>query len=99
MFVLRRITGESNECNTCLGESYTYVAKERNESEFYRTYQVHLGNDADTEVTQSLMDSLEDKIYAFVVSENGKEVIPLYRPSSYFIMTSNGKTFDNLTFR
>lgn len=100
MFILRRKTSEGNESNTCLGESYNYVSKEFNAHEFNRTYQVFCERNPDEILSEETKKEIsESTIYAFVVGENGRGVHPLYRPSAYFVMMSNGKTFDNLSFR
>lgn len=97
MFILRRITSEWNEINTCLGEQYQFIPKNTNSYEFYRTYKVHLTQDPDEEITQEFKKSVENDVYGFLVY--GKEVMPLFANSQYYIMVGDGKTFANLTLR
>jgi len=86
MFILRRITSEGFESNQCLGEVYDLISSIGNESKFKET--------------QDLMKFTEiQEIFSFIVFKNGSEILPLYKKSSYYIMTETGKTFANLTFR
>jgi hypothetical protein len=92
MFILRKITTDDIEMNISLGKSYTIVDKERNESEFNRSYFAIYGEQYD-----KLNNPIGDqKIYAFVGDENGK-LTPLYTEHANFIMTSNGQTFSNVS--
>jgi len=94
MFILRRYTGESSEINQSLGDSYVLVKKDVNFDAFKETYSIF------TEGGSYDLDSpISDNIYMFIVCKKGSEVIPLYRPSTYYIMTENGATFANLTFK
>lgn len=98
MFILRRMTSESNQVNTCLGTIYNLVEREKNPQEFYRTYAVYIGEDPDN-VSEELKKSLENDVYGFISYDLGKEIMPLFRPSHYYIMLSDGKTFSNISFR
>ena len=89
MFILRRITSESIEINTCLGKDYVLVLKERNEQEFNRTAKAMLWTDA--EMTKD--------IYGFISYNDGADVVPLYLKSKYFVMASDGRTFSNISFK
>ena len=86
MFILRRITSEGLELNTCLGVEYVLVLKERNESEFKE--RTKLWHEYETE-----------DLYGIICFEDGASIMPLHKKSSYYIMTSDGKTFDNVTQR
>ena len=86
MFILRRITSENRERNDVIGNHYQFVRKLENKDEFLE-FQDLLGWEED------------DLVYAFVVYNQGQDILPLYKPSVYFMMTSDGKTFANLTFR
>lgn len=86
MFILRRITSQSLEANTCLGIEYVLVLKEENSEEFKERTKLWSEED------------LED-VYGIVVFEDGKSIMPLYRKSSYYIMAGDGKTFDNVSKR
>lgn len=84
MFILRRITSQGLELNTCLGLEYVLVLKEVNESEFRD--RVKLWDEED----------LKD-LYGVVCFNGGASIMPLYRKSSYYIMTEFGKTFSNIS--
>ena len=46
-----------------------------------------------------LSDSMEGKTYAFVSTEDGSEIYPLFRNQRNYIVGENGKTFSNLTLK
>lgn len=87
MFILRRITSENVEINTSLDIEYVLVTKERNPKEFQ-----------ETAGTLELGDEERD-VYGFITFNGGKDIMPLYIKSKYYIMASDGKTFDNITFK
>jgi len=87
MFILRRITSESIEINTCLGISYVMILKERNNDEFEKVAKSMKWDDAD----------MTKDMYGFLTYNNGGETMPLYQKSHYFIMASDGKTVANIT--
>jgi len=85
MFVLRRITSENLTSNTAIGDSYIVVDSERNQKDF-----------------NFLIDSQKcDKkdVHGFVSYNEGSKVIPLYKKSVYFVMVSNGRTFENISYK
>jgi len=84
MFILRRITRDNQESNEFLGEYYNIVDSEKSKSDF--------------EAVLKRSDFAGD-IYCFIICRDGMQTIPLYKNSNYYIMLSNGKTFDNLTFK
>lgn len=84
MFVLRRITSENLEINTSLGEDYVLVLKERNEEEFNKM----VGSWSEADLSG---------IYGLVSFNGGESLMPLYERSHYYVMASDGKTFDNIT--
>lgn len=98
MFILRRITSESNESNTSLGKHYSFVSRETNNENFYRTYSAYLGDDPD-KVTDEFKKSVENEVFAFIISDDGSNLIPLWEKSFYYVMMSDGKTFTNLTYK
>lgn len=84
MFILRRITSKGLEINTCLGIEYVLVLKERNEEEFKE--RVKLWSEDD-----------QKDLYGVVCFEDGASIMPLYKNSSYYIMTGDGNTFSNVS--
>lgn len=86
MFILRRINSEGVELNTCLGDQYILVLKESNETEFEE---------------RTKLWTKEDKkdLYGVLCYEDGESLMPLYNKSTYYVMTSDGKTFSNISLR
>lgn len=84
MFILRRITSKGLEANTCLGIEYVLVLKEKNEEEFKE--RIKLWDE----------DAQKD-LYGLVCFEDGASIMPLYKKSSYYIMTGDGNTFSNVS--
>ena len=84
MFILRRITEKKVEINTDLGIEYVLVLKETNKEEF--DFRTKLWEEAD----------LSD-VYGLVCFEDSELIMPLYKDSSYYIMTGDGKTFSNIS--
>lgn len=88
MYTLRKIFKDGVEANIALGNSYNFVTKERSEEEFTKIAKITF--DTETE---------EERIYAFITSEGGKEFYPLFTNQLNFIMTDSGRTFANLTHK
>lgn len=84
MFILRRIDPENGQINTNLGDYYTLIFKERNGTSFFDT------------VKEWDMDTVS-RMYGVIVYEDGSSMMPLYHKSTYYIMTSDGRTFDNVS--
>ena len=84
MFILKRVTNNNNESYNIIGESYNIVSKRHNKEDFERT-------------ENNLKFPHLESIYAFIVYNNGVDILPLYANSSYYIMISNGQTFINIS--
>ena len=85
MFILRKITGTKEEINIALGDGYSLTMKERNPKEF----------DA---LLEKFDCKAETTFYGAVFDSHGECIFLSSRQKSY-IMTSDGKTFDNLTLK
>lgn len=85
MFVLRKVFKDGVESNTCIGNSYIVVDKEKSLEEFNRSFDV-FGYDN------------YDLIYGFISYDEGKEVIPLYNTQKNYIMNGNGGLFANIKY-
>lgn len=85
MFVLRRITSENVERNTSLGENYVLIDEERNPADFKKSIAV--------------LECDIKETYGFISYNEGGKLIPLYKKSTYFIMTGGGQTFANITYK
>ena len=84
MFILRRISSKDLQANTCLGLEYVLVLKEENNEEFKER----------TKLWDQ--DDLKD-VYGIIAFEDGSLIMALYLKSSYYVMTSDGKTFANVS--
>lgn len=84
MFILRRITSQGLEANTCLGIEYVLVLKERNDDEF-------------REFTKLWNDDDLKEVYGIISFEDGASIMPLYKKSAYYIMMSDGQTFTRVS--
>ncbi len=80
MFVLRRITSESEQVNESIGKRYRLIISINNKDEFKRVCEIQKVD--------------EKEVFGFIGCLNG--YVTLYRTSQYFMMNDNGDTFDNL---
>lgn len=94
MYTLRRITQEGVEHNSFLGKTYTVVDSRKSLETFKETgerfwerYPKH-----------GIVSDEDQETHAFVTTDEG-EIIPLYKNQQNFIMTSDGRTFSNLSFK
>jgi hypothetical protein len=89
MFILRRITSEGKRMNLCIGEIYEDILKETDKEDFKKICESMKWSDNDPD------------LYGFVSYNTPKGNInhPLYKKSTYFIMTETGKTFADLTLK
>lgn len=86
MFILRRVLKDRSEVNTSLGEYYTLQLKEKNQSAF-------------DEVIKMWSEEDLENVYGVVIYDDGSKIMPLYQGSAYYIMTSDGRTFDNVSLK
>ena len=84
MFILREITKSKLEINTSLDIEYVLVLKEKNKEEFEKR-------------TKQWSEDDSKDVYGLVCFEGGDSIMPLIHGSSYYIMTSDGKTFSNIS--
>lgn len=89
MFYLRRIKKEDQLLTDfALGNSYTYVSKDLNRSEFDRI------SDLLIELGEMGISDSKTNIVGYLTYST--EILKLYDNSKYYIMTENGKTFNSL---
>lgn len=86
MFILRRITEEKVEQNIYLDLEYTLLLKDKNKKEF------------EDWTKQWTEEDLID-VYGIVCFEDSNSAVPLYLKNTYYIMTGEGKTFSNITYK
>lgn len=87
MLILRRITSEGFESNTVVGNEYDIITEVQHTEKFIET----------KDLLQ--IDNSEGKIFGFIIYKKGSEISPLYKKSSYYMMTESGSTFANLSFK
>lgn len=97
MYTLRTFNEEGIERNQYLGNSYEYVNREVNSEAFRMLYKKAFGEghvaDLDENATQASKECL-----GFLTNEKG-DLIYLSKKETYYVMSSDGKTFSNLTYR
>lgn len=98
MFILRKITGSGVSVNICLNKSYNLVDEEGSPEEFKRALD-HWFLYPGSEKILNQAHEVNEEIYAFLLYNSGSDMMPLYKKQKNYIMTSDGKTFDNLTFK
>ena len=91
MFILRKMGGEnkSQARNFEIGNHYEVVDKERHPKSFEEMHKEFGGGYA--------TETPERVIYAYVLFDG--DVQPFWNHEYNFIMSENGKTFENITFR
>lgn len=86
--------------NFALGKSYTvvhrYFAYESFAEDFKRFFDRQHVADLDDD---SKADEMTKQVYAFVGTEGGLDIYPLYLGQQAYIMTESGSTFSNLTIK
>lgn len=98
MYTLRRISGQGVEMNFALGNSYTVVNRFLSYESFAEDFKEFYGKPHVADL-DPLADDDTKGVYAFVGSENGINVYPLYTGQQAYIMTESGATFSNLTMK
>lgn len=89
MFILREYSHKNPVYNMSLGEDYSVIYRSNNEVDFKTACAKFWEKE----------EHIPDSCYALVIYNNGIRIYPLYSGVNYYIMTGNGSTFDNLTFR
>jgi len=92
MYTLTEISKDNVSTHDYLGYGFSIVDKEKSHEEFLKGYIAYSKKEV-------LFSEIDEPIYCFVVSEGGKEIFPLFHGLKYYIVTENGKTFKNLTFK
>lgn len=97
MFTLRRITGDRAEINDFIGESYTFIGRERSPKLFAEIFKDIFKKDQAAFDPKS--EEPDNRVYAFVVYFPGTYRQALYANQEAYIMTSGGETFANVSFK
>lgn len=82
MFILRRITKDCIQTNIMLGDRYQMISDISSPDEFEKALKR-------SDVVK------KDTVHAFVVTENGNRLLPLFKGQATFIMAETGRTFEN----
>jgi hypothetical protein len=87
-FILRRITESGHTSNKIIGDNYHLIFDQVPDRDGYAVLVEGDGYDK----------SARDEIHAFIIWNDGRDWTPLYKKSTYYIMTENGKTFDTVKY-
>jgi len=85
MFSLRRINLTGLSSNQIIGNEYTIARKVENPEAYQGAKSLPEWQEVD-----------DANIYGFLITAT--TTIPLYIPSKYYIMSSDGKTFENISY-
>jgi hypothetical protein len=96
MYTLRRISGQGAEMNLSLGSTYTVIHRDTAYDLFRSDFERFFGKPyvSDIDHDDDIM-----RVYAFVASDGGKEIYPLYTGQQAYVMTESGATISNLTMK
>ena len=97
MYTLRTFNEEGIERNQFLGNSYEYVNRDVNSEAFRVLYKKAFGEDHFADLDENATD-YSRACMGFLTNEKG-DLIYLSKKEIYYIMSSDGKTFSNLTYR
>lgn len=84
VFVLRRVLPSGVELDTILDEYYSLILKDKSIKEF------------NSHIALWSEDDLVG-VYGIVCVDDIDLIMPLYEDSAYYIMTSEGQTFSNIS--
>jgi len=85
MFTLRKINSEGYEMNFALGENYGIELRDKNQKDFESKFKEEV-------------EAFGDDLYGMVCAENSKFHC-LFIKQKNFIMTGNGQTYSNISFK
>lgn len=100
MYTLTEITttNENVTYHQKLGDRFSVIDRESSPKEFERTYNV-IYQQPDAQGKYYELKDINENIHCLVVSEGGREIFQLDKNNFYYVVTENGKTFKNLTFK
>ena len=97
MFTLRKVI-DNIQSNQKLGDDYQVVERETNYDEFCKAYEKFFEKNHVADLDDS-SDNYSQNCYAFILHYGGSKITPLYKKQYNYIMSENGKTFSNLTYK
>ena len=99
MYTLRTFskTNENLESNLFIGKNYEVVDRHCNPNSFNKLYKEVFGKNHEADLSDATTHYAES-CQGFIVDESG---MPIYlnKTDKYYIVSSDGKTFANLTYR
>ena len=97
MYTLRTIQ-EQTEHNQMLGSNYSVIRRDESPEEFRDIFKRCFGREHVSDGDETA-DKYTKDTYAIICNNDGLILIPLYKGEKYFVMTENGNTFSNLTYK
>lgn len=98
MYTLRTFNEECIESNLFLGRSYQFINREaRNQEAFRKAYKKAFKEDHVSDIDDNATEASKN-CWGFLYDENGN-LIYLSKKETYYVVSSDGKTFSNLTYR
>lgn len=101
MYTLTEITGDGNVTHhKKLGERFSVIDRETSPNEFEKAYNAMYPAPRDGSERLNFKEAdINKNTYSLIISEGGREIFELDKNNFYYIVTENGKTFKNLTFK
>jgi hypothetical protein len=82
-----------------LGDYFSIIERETSPKEFERAFNAFFNKDLPELKQQFQEKDIEKDVYCLLVTAGGRDILPLRKDNFYYIVTENGKTFKNLTFK
>jgi len=95
MFYLRLFSKDQTESNITLGSRYTHIHRHTSYDEFCKMFKSYYAKDHVADLDEGADDDTKN-CFAFVWGDSG-ETIPIRKGRNAYIMTSDGKTFANVS--
>ena len=96
MYTLRTIT-ETSEVNNWLGYQYEIITREESYEAFKPLFDDYFDEPHVADLDPTANEGTK-RCYAFILNEK-EEPIPVYKGQKNYIVTENGKTFSNITYK
>ena len=102
-FILRTIianseTLKSSQHNLAIGSYYSLIFREEDYESFSEMYREEFKKSHVADMDES-SDNLSKNTYGFLIYKDGSTTIPLYKNQQNYIMTENGNTFSNISYK
>lgn len=98
MYTLTEVSVENENVtfHQKLGERFSIIEREVSKNEFEKAYNAFYKSPENDLMEEKHMNK---DIYCIVISEGGRGIFTLNKNNFYYIVTENGKTFKNLTYK